>query len=777
LLNGGDILHLTSITTGVNNVAAEQQSKLRIYPNPMSDYSTMQFSPLEAGEAKISVYDISGKILAQHQMYLEKANQEFKLSGFQRGRYLLVIRGSSYQFTAKLLSVSNSGGSINIEKTRSIKSSEEKELKLVTRNISGTVDMDYSPGDRLKFTGKSGKYSTVIMDIPESDNDLTFDFISCTDGDNNNYPVIEIGTQLWMEENLKTTRYNDGTNIPLVTDDSSWPQLTSPGYCWFNNNETYKPIYGALYNYYVIDRTSNGNKSVCPTGWHVPTDEQWTTLTSYLGGDDVAGNKLKESGTAHWSRPNSGATNESGFTALPGGYRATAILNEYGEFMVITTGGCWWSSAEYETSSSWNRGLHVGISGVARLICLKQYGFSIRCIKGEEQALPVLTTNAVSSISPTSAISGGQVTNEGGSTVTSRGICWSTSIDPTIENNKTVDGSGIGNFSSTLSSLSAGTSYYVRAYATNIAGTTYGNQIKFNTKIADIEGNTYNTVSIGSQIWMAENLKTTKYRNGDLIGTTTPATKNISAESSPKYQWAYGGNESNAEIYGRLYTWFAANDNRKICPVGWHLPSDIEWTNLINPLAELSVVGGYLKEEGTSHWLSPNTGATNQSGFTALPGGDRSLTGTFGYLGTDGTWWSSTEFNTNNAMYFCLKYNLSSVNRADFDKPNGFSVRCIKGEIALPTVTSFLTRTTTQTTVICTSNISNDGGSQIISRGACWSTAHNPTIIDNKTNDGTGTGDYTSTITGLTIGTTYYVRAYATNSLGTGYGDEKIVII
>jgi len=195
----------------------------------------------------------------------------------------------------------------------------------------------------------------------------------------------------------------------------------------------------------------------------------------------------------------------------------------------------------------------------------------------------------------------------------------------------------------------------------------------------DIDGNIYTTVKIGTQTWMKENLKTTKYRNGDPIGTTTPATLDISAETAPKYQWAYAGNESNVSTYGRLYTWYAATDSRSICPTGWHLPTDAEWTTLITYLGGGSVAGGKLKETGTAHWLSPNTGATNSSGFTALPGGDRYANGTFEVIGYVGHWWSSTENYPTNAWVRYMTYDASTILRSNGDsETSAFSVRCLR---------------------------------------------------------------------------------------------------
>ena len=167
--------------------------------------------------------------------------------------------------------------------------------------------------------------------------------------------------------------------------------------------------------------------------------------------------------------------------------------------------------------------------------------------------------------------------------------------------------------------------------------------------VQDINGNVYPIITIGKQVWMKEDLKTTRYSNGDSIRTTTPATLDITNEPTPIYQWAYDGDESNVEIYGRLYTWYAAIDDRNICTTGWHVPTDTDWSTLITYLVGVSVTGGKLKETGITHWKSPNNGATNESGFTALPGGYRYGSGTFFDIGSTGNWWSSTEVSSDNA--------------------------------------------------------------------------------------------------------------------------------
>jgi len=512
------------------------------------------------------------------------------------------------------------------------------------------------------------------------------------------------------------------------------------------------------------------------------------------------------------------------------------------------------------------------ISGVILLIIL------IYSCKKEE--VPVLTTTAVSGITGTTATSGGTITSEGSGTVISRGVCWSTGISPTIEDSKTSDGSGGGSFTSNLVDLEGGTIYYVRAYASNSAGTGYGTAMTFTTlgqaptastleatnisvstvalngnananyistvvtfeygttinygstitasqspitgstsiqvssnltdlapgttyhfriktensrgiiygsdqvfttlgqspaaitldattitkssatlngtvnanylsttvtfeygstisygqiatakqspvtgstntnlsaditglasgatyhyrivatnslgtingadkiftlydanAISDYEGNYYTTVSIGTQVWMKENLRSTKYNDGTPIPNETEGAA-WGALSTPAYCW-YGNDAITYKTtYGALYNWFTVNTG-KLCPINWHVPSDSEWTILTTFLGGESVSGGKLKEAGSTHWSSPNTGASNDSGFTGLPGGNRWGNGPFDGIGTLAYWWSSTEVTTLSAWYRQVYYNTVNIDRLNFNpvERSGFSVRCVK---------------------------------------------------------------------------------------------------
>jgi uncharacterized protein (TIGR02145 family) len=191
------------------------------------------------------------------------------------------------------------------------------------------------------------------------------------DADGNVYHTITIGTQTWMVENLKTTKYNDGTTIPNITDGTAWSTLTTPAYCWYNNDFVNKDTYGALYNWYTIK-----TGKLCPAGWHVPTNAEWDTLLTYLGGESIAGDKLKETGTIHWTSPNTAANNSSGFTALPAGCRTyTGLFKDIGGV------SNWWSSAEIDTERAWFRSIHYYGSYVDFNVNYKNFSFSIRCVK------------------------------------------------------------------------------------------------------------------------------------------------------------------------------------------------------------------------------------------------------------------------------------------------------------------------------------------------------------------------------------------------------------
>lgn len=302
------------------------------------------------------------------------------------------------------------------------------------------------------------------------------------------------------------------------------------------------------------------------------------------------------------------------------------------------------------------------------------------------ERIPSIITDNVSSITQTSAICGGNIVSNGGAEIINMGICWSTSENPTIYNHKTTSTASVGSFQREMQGLSHSTTYYVRAYVSYENGVKYGNTKVFTTleeevqieTVTDIDGNVYNTVQIGNQIWMKENLKTTKYRDG--INISFPGSDNgewVDATIGA-YAW-YNNNINNKENYGALYNWYAVNSG-KLCPQNWHVPSDSEWETLVNNLGGTTKAGGKLKAIGFEFWNSPNKGANNEKGFTALPGGHRDgYTGAYDYMGTYGYWWSSSTYNATDAWFRDMMSGSEAISRGHSNKKYGFSVRCLKG--------------------------------------------------------------------------------------------------
>jgi uncharacterized protein (TIGR02145 family) len=293
--------------------------------------------------------------------------------------------------------------------------------------------------------------------------------------------------------------------------------------------------------------------------------------------------------------------------------------------------------------------------------------------------------------------------------------------------------------------------------------------------VNDIDGNTYNTVTIGAQTWMAQNLKTNKYNDGSLI-TNIFDPMAWSYTSAAGFAWyANDATTYQPSAYGALYNWFAVSSG-KLCPAGWHVATDTEWQTLSDGLGGVFVAGGKLKETGLVNWLTPNTGATDEVGFTALPGGLRDLMGTFSGIGNAGNWWTSSVFDTQSSFSLSMNSGTTETMKIPQSKNAGLSVRCLQGLMPQmpPNVSTIPIDSYSYTTATGGGNILSDGGAAITASGVCWSINPNPTLADSKTVDVPNLGQFVSYMTGLTPGTTYYVRAYAKNSVGTSYGNEVV---
>lgn len=318
--------------------------------------------------------------------------------------------------------------------------------------------------------------------------------------------------------------------------------------------------------------------------------------------------------------------------------------------------------------------------------------------------LAVLTTGEISEITPTSAQVTVTVVSDGGAEIINRGIVWHTAPEPTLAHQKKEIANGGDNFTADLMNLEPDTEYFVRSFATNSVGTAYGNSLTFTTEalsiindeteiynpalsygeVEDIDGNVYRTIQIGNQVWMAENLRATRYCNGEEIPNVVDSAQWINLTEGG---WAYYQNDSSYNYpHGKLYNWFVASDSRNPCPCGWHVPLDVEWTVLRKVLDNqsgstdnINSAGGKMKVTGTKYWLEWNQGATNESGFSALPAGGRN--GEMGYFngkGSLGSWYSSESATDKTAWQRAIFNYSRSIDRNPTPKSDGFSIRCLK---------------------------------------------------------------------------------------------------
>jgi uncharacterized protein (TIGR02145 family) len=393
-------------------------------------------------------------------------------------------------------------------------------------------------------------------------------------------------------------------------------------------------------------------------------------------------------------------------------YTGTVLANDYSPQPVK-------SNFRSSTTNPFTFGDQMEYVGYASINCIAAESQHITQVQEASQTftlqfsetqhqLPIVTTNTITSVTANSATCGGDVTSNGASSVTARGVCWSTSQNPTVSESYTTDGSGTGSFTSNITDLTTGTTYYVRAYATNSAGTSYGEQRSFTAvvdagyscpgaaTVTDYDNNTYNTVQIGNQCWMKENLRTTHYSDG----TSIPLGSSTSNTTAYYY---VDNNISNVRTYGYLYNWPAVMGNSSsssanpsgvqgICPTGWHVPSDAEWIQLSDYVGsqtqyQCSANSAYIAKAlaSTSGWaiimsnlcavgLEPSS--NNSTGFSALPAG--CYGSNLSSFGSDADFWSATQIYGNFVYYRQITYSGAHLYRNANDKSYGYSVRCLR---------------------------------------------------------------------------------------------------
>ena len=733
-------------------------------PNPFSGLTDVQVKTIEAGRLHIEITDVGGRaVLSKDISNVQAGTYTFRVCLSSPQTYMLTARQGDKSASIKM--INNGGGGANSIEIINFNGTKGDNLK-----PKGSVNRPWSYGDDLVIKGyaiinntecESGQISHQLL--YEETIALNFSEVShgqpcpgtntMTDIDGNTYNTVQIGQQCWMKENLRTTRYADGTAIALGSDTS-----TSVAYRYYpGNSASNVSTYGYLYNWKAVmgeaihsSNNPSGIQGVCPDGWHLPSEAEFLQLKHYVSCQSQYWCDYDSTAIAKSLASAEGWTpsheyfcavgnqqdnnNATGFSAYPAGCFSSyyLIVSGFGEYTVF------WSTTKNDQNHvtsldllnySWMAGV-VEAGGFS-------WGGSVRCIKGGDY-LPVVRTMQVSAITQTSASCIGNVLDGGSSAVTARGMCWSTSPNPTVNDSHTTDGSGTSVFTSAVSGLERGHRYYIRAYATNSSGTAYGEELVFVTQyipqacseaptVTDIDGNVYNTVKIGNQCWMKENLRTTRYADGVSIPL-----ENTYASQSTAYRYYPGLNASNLNTYGYMYNWKAVMRNHSsssanpsgvqgVCPNGWHLPSWTEWMQLTDFVSgmyaflcngdsayiakSLAATTGWTVWGGTwqSDYCAPGfVGQPNNStGFSALPAGeipyrvfnsggpgssavlDTLVTNMSSYyeINQQASFWSCTVRPTYSYQAYCfrIKYDEAIIDSWPWsDKARGQSVRCVK---------------------------------------------------------------------------------------------------
>lgn len=681
-----DTISVLVVGTGIGDNTPVEFGLSQNTPNPFSGTTYENLTLPEGGAVTLEACDVNGRVVISRSFVsMQPGTHVLRVNLATAGVYLLTARQSGKVSTVRMVN-QRSGG--------------ENSMEMVgLRDISqtkGNIDHPFAYGDSMIYKGYTmipgqelesevvaqtqNQPETIILYFSAT---TLFDGQPCpgaatvTDYDNNTYNTVQIGDQCWMKENLRTTHYADGTTVT---------SRYAP-----NNDENNVATYGYLYNWYAVmhgaaasSANPSGVQGICPAGWHMPSCAEWTQLTTYvhdngyqcsncnasnwwMNVDCIAKALAAQTGWPSYSYDacavgyDLSTNNATGFNALPAGFYCGAYY--YGQTAYF------WSTSQYDGGNAYFRTFDYCANYVSRNYIYKSEGYSVRCVRGAVITLPTVTTDIVGAVTDSTATCGGTVTADGNAAVTMRGVCWDTLPDPTVSNSHTVDGIGLGVFNSSMTGLTSGTIYYVRAYATNSAGTAYGALRTFTTKIS------VNTSPVN-----------------DITATTVVCGGTVNSAG-------------NAEV-----------TMRGVC-----------WNTLPAP-----TLNG-------SHTVDGTGAGVFTSNITGL---------------TPGT------------TYYVRAYATNSVGTVYGDDIIFTTVD------TTPTVTTKAISFLTDTSAFSGGNITFDGGAAVTVCGICWDTLPNPTVSGIHTTDSASMGIFTSSMMNLTPATTYYVRAYATNSVGTTYGQE-----
>ena len=608
-----------------------------------------------------------------------------------------------------------------------------------------------------------------------------------TDYDGNVYHTVAIGNQCWLRENMRTTHYTNGEMIHLG-DETSVSMA-----CYYLPENIEDTLAGFLYNWTAVmdsaifaATSTNHVQGICPYGWHVPVDAEWSQLTEYITlrseytcGDNTSNMAKSMATKTGWNISENicavghdmSSNNATYFSAFPAG-RASGISDDYGN------SANFWTATAYNSDFAYYHSLNYANSFVERN-CYgdKSNGMSVRCVRNEGAPvfLPSVSTLSVSDITEYSALCGGQISSTGGATITERGVCWSTSPDPTVSDNHIIDSSGLNTFTCSLDSLAYSTTYYIRAYAINAAGIAYGEQRFFTTlapyiavstsSVSNITcvsatcggdvtaGNPF-AVSARGVCWSTSaypTLADSHTVDSSGIGSFTSSITGLQPNTTYRVR-AYAIYYNADTVYGGQRTFVTLTDLPMVTTATL---SDISYTT--------ATCGGEVTYEGIAAVTARGVcWSTSQN-----PTINDSLTVDSSGLGSFISFITGLQPNTH---YYVRAYATNSVGTV-YGTQRSFST-----PVGTPVVSTNIISSITDSSAVCGGNVTNEAAYAVTARGICWSTSQNPTINDNFTVDSSGLGSFTSLITGLQPNTRYYVRAYATNNSGTAYGVRRSLI-